>query len=115
MLSPTVFWRIAEDIPKKLSWTLIVLSIAIPIALWWLVSEYIATHYEVYAIFLPTPLRTLEALQRLWSEGILLTDIAYSMFRVFSGFFLAALISVPLGVLMGAFASWRSLLEPMDM
>jgi NitT/TauT family transport system permease protein len=112
MLSPTVFWRIAEDIPKKLSWTLIVLSIAVPIALWWIISEYIAANYEVYAIFLPTPLRTLAALQRLWTEGILPADITYSMFRVFSGFFLAAVIAVPLGVLMGSFASWRSLLEP---
>jgi NitT/TauT family transport system permease protein len=112
MLPPSVFWRIAEDIPKNLSWTLIVLSIAIPIALWWIVSEYIAANYEVYAIFLPTPLRTLAALQRLWTEGILPTDIAYSTFRVFSGFFLAAVIAVPLGVLMGSFASWRSLLEP---
>ncbi|MBD1869370.1 ABC transporter permease [Oculatella sp. FACHB-28] len=112
MLPPTVFWRIAEDIPKNLSWTLIVLSITVPIALWWMVSEYIAANYEVYAIFLPTPLRTLAALQRLWTEGILPTDIAYSMFRVFSGFFLAAIIAVPLGVLMGSFASWRSLLEP---
>jgi NitT/TauT family transport system permease protein len=108
MLPPTVFWRIAEDIPTRLSWLLVALSIGIPLLLWW----GIASSGVVAPMFLPTPAQTIEALWRLWSDGTLPKDILYSLFRVLGGFLLAAIISVPLGVLMGTFASVRSLLEP---
>jgi NitT/TauT family transport system permease protein len=108
MLPPTVFWRIAEDIPKSLNWVLICLSIGIPLCLWWIVSN----SGLVKPLFLPTPLQVLAAIQRLWITGELPKDIASSLFRVISGFFLAAIISIPLGTLMGTFASLRALLEP---
>ncbi|MEL6327556.1 MAG: ABC transporter permease, partial [Cyanobacteria bacterium J06626_23] len=38
-LRPTLFWRIAEDIPLKLSRTLMVLSVLVPLALGWGVSH----------------------------------------------------------------------------
>ncbi len=107
MLPPSVFWGIASAIPRRLMWVLTVLSIAVPILLWWLVSTLIQQ-----PMFLPTPGQTLVALGRLWADGTLKTDIAFSMFRVLSGFALAALVSIPMGALMGTFASIRSLLEP---
>jgi NitT/TauT family transport system permease protein len=110
MLAPTVFWRIAEDIPKRLTWILMTLSIAIPMCLWWIISSWVA---GTNSMFLPTPIQVLEAIQKLWSDGTLLQDIKFSMFRVLTGFFLAAVISIPLGTLMGTFASVRSLVEPM--
>lgn len=63
-------------------------------------------------MFLPTPVQVLAAIQKLWSDGTLLKDIQFSMFRVLTGFLLAAVISIPVGTLMGTFASVRSLLEP---
>lgn len=108
MLRPTVFWRISEDIPKSLTWLLICLSIAIPLCLWWILSN----SGLVKPLFLPTPLQVLSATQRLWLTGDLPKDITFSVFRVVSGFFLAAMISIPLGTLMGSFASLRALLEP---
>lgn len=107
MLPPSIFWRIAEDIPKQLAWVLIVLSIVVPFVAWWVVANVIQQ-----PLFLPTPIAVGSALQRLWADGSLVNDAAYSLFRVLSGFFLAALISIPLGTLMGTFASVRSLLEP---
>ncbi len=109
MLAPTVFWRIAEDIPKRLTWILMTLSIVIPVCLWWMISNWVASSNSM---FLPTPVQVLEAIQKLWSDGTLLKDIQLSMFRVLTGFFLAAVISIPLGTLMGTFASVRSLIEP---
>ncbi|MFE1748909.1 ABC transporter permease [Coleofasciculus sp. H7-2] len=108
MLSPSVFWRIGEEIPKNLAWTLMVLSICIPVALWWIVSN----SGIVAPLFLPTPAQVWGAFQRLLATGDLQKDIAYSLFRVLSGFFLAALISIPLGTLMGTFPSIRALMEP---
>ncbi|MBD1879628.1 MULTISPECIES: ABC transporter permease [unclassified Coleofasciculus] len=108
MLSPSVFWRIGEEIPKKLAWTLMVLSICIPLALWWIVSNA----GIVAPLFLPTPAQVWGAFQRLLATGDLQKDIAYSLFRVLSGFSLAALIAIPLGILMGTFSSIRALMEP---
>lgn len=108
MLPPTTFWRIADDIPRRLALLLVVLSILVPLVAWWLV----AASGAVDALFLPTPAGVVAALQRLWADGTLPQDIAFSLFRVLGGFLLAAVISIPLGTLMGTFASLRSLLEP---
>lgn len=109
MLPPTVFWRISEDIPKPLNWALITLSIIVPFVLWWIISN---SGLVKPAFLLPTPVQVGTALVRLWQDGSLLKDITASLFRVLSGFLLAAIVSIPLGILMGAFASIRALLEP---
>ncbi|MBW4676568.1 MAG: ABC transporter permease [Desmonostoc geniculatum HA4340-LM1] len=108
MLPQTIFWRIAEDIPKNLAWTLMFLSITIPILLWWVVSNT----GLIPSLFLPTPSEVWGAFQRLLASGDLQKDIAFSLFRVLAGFSLAAIVSIPLGTLMGTFASIRALLEP---
>ena len=108
MLSPSVFWRVGEDIPKSLSWILMTLSTAIPFCLWWIISN----SGLIPPLFLPTPIQIGSALVRLWQNGSLPKNIATSLFRVISGFLLAAVISIPLGILMGTFASIRALVEP---
>lgn len=107
-LEPTTFWRITEEIPQSLSWILACLSIAIPLLVWLLVSRYAG----IESIFLPSPTDVIEALQRLWSEGYLATDALSSFSRVVAGFILSAIVAVPLGILMGTFASIRALFEP---
>lgn len=108
-LRPTVFWRIAEDIPKKLKWALMVMSVLLPFLLWWA----IASTGWIDNKFLPTPGMVAASLVTLWQEGYLLTDTLASFLRVSAGFLLAALVSIPLGIGMGAFRSVRSLLEPL--
>lgn len=108
-LHPTVFWRLAEDIPKPLNTALIVTSIALPLLLWWLVT----TFGNIDPKFLPSPAKVWEAFVRLWSTRELLKDTVASLWRVGVGFLLAALLSIPVGVLMGSFASIRALLEPL--
>ncbi len=107
-LRPSVFWRIAEDIPQLLSWALITLSIAVPFSLWWI----IASSGTVNPKFLPSPIQVGQAFIKLWQDGYLLDDTVASFLRVGSGFLLAAVISVPIGIAMGAFASIRALFEP---
>ena len=108
-LQPTVFWRIAEDIPKPLNTALIITSIGVPVLLWWLVT----TFGNIDPKFLPSPGKVMEAFGRLWSTRELLKDTVASLWRVGVGFTLAAAVSIPIGVLMGSFASIRALLEPL--
>ncbi|MBD1825619.1 ABC transporter permease [Cyanobacteria bacterium FACHB-DQ100] len=108
-MKPTVFWRLAEDIPKPLYTTLTVLSIALPLLLWWAVT----TFGNIDSKFLPSPAKVLEAFGRLWSTRELLKDTVASLWRVGVGFLFAALLSIPVGILMGSFPSIRALLEPL--
>ncbi len=108
-MKPTVFWRLAEDIPRSLYTTLTVLSIVLPLILWWAVT----TFGNIDPKFLPSPANVLEAFGRLWSTRELLKDTVASLWRVGVGFLLAALLSIPIGVLMGSFPSIRALLEPL--
>ncbi|MDY6940001.1 MAG: ABC transporter permease [Cyanobacteriota bacterium] len=107
-LKPTVFWRIGEEIPPPLKWTLIALSAIVPFSLWWIVS----TLPGVESVFLPSPVEVGEAVVSLGKRGFLATDTLASFARVMAGFLLAAIVSVPLGIAMGTFASIRALTEP---
>lgn len=107
-LKPTVFWRIAEDIPPTLTWTLTATSILGPLAIWWLVANLT----DVQPLFLPSPQKVIAATQNLWEKGFLAEDTMASIVRVSLGFIAAAALSIPLGVSMGTFASIRALCEP---
>ncbi len=108
MLRPSRFWQIAEPIAPPLSWLFFSLSIGIPLILWALISN----SGWVEPLFLPTPQQVGRAAQGLWASGDLPKDIVASVWRISVGFLLAAIISIPLGVIMGTFASIRALLEP---
>jgi NitT/TauT family transport system permease protein len=108
IIKSTVFWRIAEEIPHSWRWVFMIASISIPLLLWGVISNL----GIVQSLFLPTPSQVGAAILQMVSNGDLLTDISYSCFRVFCGFIIAAIISIPLGILMGTFASIRALLEP---
>ncbi len=107
-IEPTIFWRIAEDIPKSLSWVMMSLSILIPLCLWFVFANYSG----IDSTFLPSPSDVIDALARLWQKGFLTKDIVASFTRVTIGFFLSTLVAIPLGIMMGSFASIRSLFEP---
>jgi NitT/TauT family transport system permease protein len=108
-MRPTLFWRLAEDIPRPLSTGLMIASILLPLLLWWGVT----TFGTIDPKFLPSPAKVVEAFERLWASGDLQKDTIASLWRVGSGFGLAVLFSVPVGVLMGSFSSIRALLEPL--
>ena len=108
-LPPTFFWRIAEDIPKSLSWAMMTLSFLIPLLGWYLFANYSG----IDSTFLPSPSNVINALIRLWEKGFLTQDIAASFTRVTIGFLFSVLVAIPLGILMGSFASIRALFEPL--
>lgn len=108
-LPPTVFWRLVDEIPQPLSWGLMVVSLLVPLLVW----AIAAGSGWVDPKFLPSPAQVVSALVRLWGSGDLPTDIVASLWRVGLGFLLSVVVAIPLGILMGSFASIRALLEPM--
>ena len=107
-LKPTVFWRIAEEIPQLLNWTLTAASILGPLAIWWIVSTFLVAD----SLFLPSPQEVVAATHNLWVKGFLAEDTMASIVRVSLGFLAACTLSIPLGIAMGTFASIRALCEP---
>ena len=63
-------------------------------------------------LFLPTPTRVFQAGVDLFLEFGFTTDILNSTYRVMLGFVLAAVLGVPLGLLMGTFKAAEALIEP---
>jgi NitT/TauT family transport system permease protein len=105
----SVFWQIAEDIPPRLHTVLTITSLALPFLLWWTATNF----GQIDAKFLPSPAQVITAFGRLWSTGELQKDTIASLGRVGLGTLFVAVFSIPIGVLMGSFASIRALLEPL--
>jgi NitT/TauT family transport system permease protein len=99
---------IRAPISRRARITLTVLSFAIPLLVWIVLSAI----RIVPANFLPSPMATVSAGWELIKSGELFTDLWATLQRVVYGFGLAVLISVPLGILMGTFQFAQSLFEP---
>jgi len=106
--TPQRWFAIREPLPKRLSTTLSVSFFLLLLAAWTLVSS---TGW-VSDFFLPHPLQVLARTWEMYAGGGFLWDISVSIYRVLVGFCLAAVIAVPLGLLMGSMQFFRSLIEP---
>jgi taurine transport system permease protein len=85
-----------------------VLAVAVVLGFWWAATalEWIAP------IFLPSPGDVLHAARLVLMRGELLTDVAVSARRVFFGFALAALVAVPLGIVMAVWRPAKAVMDP---
>ncbi|GAA3231509.1 ABC transporter permease [Actinocorallia longicatena] len=95
-------------VPKTSRWILRAVSVAVPLGLWFFVCALGVVEKE----FLPSPADTWTAGWEMARSGQLADDVWASSARILYGFGIAVVISVPLGVLMGAFPSVQALLEP---
>jgi len=66
------------------------------------------------AMILPSPVAVLRALAYLHTDQALVRSAAYSFYRVTAGFLLAALVAIPLGIIMGAYTPIRAMVEPVS-
>ena len=62
--------------------------------------------------FLPTPVDVMLAAVEGVSDGSLLINTAYSVAEILTGFALASIVAVPLGILMGSFKIIEAAIEP---
>ena len=67
----------------------------------------------VRADFLPTPVQVIRAAIAGVSDGSLLVNTAVSVTEIMSGFVIASILSVPLGILMGSFKIIEAAIEPL--
>jgi NitT/TauT family transport system permease protein len=104
----SVFWKIRSDIPKSLYYGAIALSFLIPISAW----SILTYGGFVEPLFFPTPTAVIERCINLLQNGELPNNIWMSVTRVAWGFLISAIISVPLGLLIGTFKSMEGLFEP---
>lgn len=98
-----------EDIPAKLYIALSVSSFVLLFAVWYGLT---ATGI-VPPLFLPPPAEIVTTAVDLFTEFGLVQDIWASVARVSAGFVVAAIIGVPLGILMGSLKVFEALVEPM--
>ena len=96
------------EISQSLYWILSILAFVMLLAIWSLLtySKWIPP------LFLPTPDKTVTDGILLFTDFGLMQDVWASVFRVSTGFLLAALFAVPLGILMGSLKVFEAYSEP---
>ncbi|GAC1493833.1 MAG: ABC transporter permease [Vulcanimicrobiaceae bacterium] len=107
-LPESAFWAIREPVSPRLLLTLPLAIVAMLLFAWLLLARY----GHIPTMFLPTPLGVWNAFAALMADGYA-NDIRTSIVRVAIGFAIATLVSVPVGLLMGSFATLEAMLAPM--
>ncbi len=93
---------------RMLSTCISILSVAIFLTVWGAVTEL----GWVSPVFLPSPINVVDQAAGFVQSGEIWTHIWSSSKRVFVGFGLAALVSVPLGVLVGVWWPAKAIVQP---
>ena len=98
--------------PKQAIPRTVVISLGVGSFLVILVAWSLASVLIDNPLFAPSPARVWTA----WVDMILhrgfLSDVGWSVFRIIAGFLIAAVMAVPLGLLMGSFEIVRSFFQP---
>lgn len=84
------------------------LSVAVFLLLW----ETVIRLGFVDSLFLPSPTQVLERGVKMFTEGTLLGHALASARRVMTGFFVATLLAVPLGIILGTSRVARAVFDP---
>lgn len=102
-------WAVRGGVARTVNVALAATGFMLPFIAWSILS----TIGWVDPVFLPTPLQVLErSIDWLFNDD-LISDIGISIGRVFGGFIAAAILAVPIGILIGTYAPARALLEPL--
>jgi len=102
------FFNPREPIPRSLYLALTLSSFAFFLAIW----SILTYGRLVDSLFLPSPGRVFQAGYDLFLELGFTSDILNSVYRVMVGFIVAALLGVPLGLIMGTFKAAEAFTEP---
>ncbi len=97
-----------KEIPRRAYLTVSV-SVALLILAVWCALSY---GQLVRSDFLPTPIAVIQAGIDGVSDGSLFVDTGVSLGEIMSGFILASIFAVPLGILMGSFKIVEAAIEP---
>jgi NitT/TauT family transport system permease protein len=95
------------NIKKKYTVILSIIAFALILIVWSVLSY----SGKVDPLFMPTPGDTVYRGYQMFAESNFMNDILMTVSRVMSGFAIAALISIPLGILIGTYAPVSAFLE----
>ncbi len=100
--------EIREAVSNQRARSLVVAGVVVFLGLWCALS-YTGI---VPSVILPSPTEVLQAFPRLHFEEALVRSAGWSFYRVTMGFVLAALVAIPLGLLMGTFPPVKLFFAP---
>ena len=115
MNRPRTAWLgIRSHIPRIPAILLGLIPLAALLAFWWWATKgAIVEERYISPVILPSPSEVLASWALLW-ERDLSGSAAASLWRVLMGFLVAAVIAVPLGILMGSFGLFRAMFSPVS-
>ena len=101
--------RPQTPIPRSHYATIVVGSVGLLLGIWAVLSYggFVRPSY-----FLPTPTEVLSSAVRMILDGSLIENAWASVAVIITGWVLAAILAVPLGILMGSFKFFEALFEP---
>jgi NitT/TauT family transport system permease protein len=102
-------------LPHPRAFGLTVGFVLILLAVWWFLTRGQPGDRIVQSLILPSPLEVLKAFVPLHTEQGLVRSAISSWLRVTTGFLLATIVAVPLGVYMATFASMAAFFRPLSL
>ncbi len=96
------------DMQKKNSWLGIIAFLVI-LAVWEVVARFSGWSAQIF----PDPVTVVMSLVELIRNGTLLRHTVASLYRVTAGFYLAIILGIPMGILMGRFQTFQALINPL--
>jgi NitT/TauT family transport system permease protein len=103
-------WGLRKPLPSRWRVPFAVAMPALVIITWCVLT--LGSTPILNELFLPSPVKVLQATLGMLFEGSLWPNIWASTVRIFVSFVAAALVALPLGILMGAFEPFNRLMEP---
>ena len=106
-------WRLRSQIPWQISLLLTCFSFLL-VLLWYIWKSESAVGNVSQSTFFPTVSEIAEEAITIFTDEDkkVWTDIGTSAMRVFTGFLLAAVIAIPLGIYMGSYRIWEAFMQP---
>ena len=105
----TSIWVVRGALERRTYLAIALGSFLLMLLVWWIVTAMKLLN----PLFLPGPGAVLRSFRSWAGSGALADDIGISVYRVLAGFFLSAIIAIPLGLCIGAFRPVRAFFEPM--
>jgi NitT/TauT family transport system permease protein len=101
-------FRLRADVPRTVS-ALIAIAASCSLLLLW---EAVARLSLMNPIFLPAPSAVLSAMGHMFADQHLAWNASVSILRVWTAFLLAAVMAIPIGILMSGYRAIGAALEP---
>jgi len=105
--------RVRGELANTGALGLTILFVVVVVGVWWFITRGAVGERMVQSLILPSPVEVLQSFQPLHLEQGLVRSALTSWLRVTSGFLLAALVAVPLGVYMATFPSIAAFFRPL--